>query len=121
LTGKEYLEHIGVLGMHWGRRKGGKKKPTKVIRTTSSEDHLTREKLSIKPIKEMSNKEIRTLTERIQLEKQHAILNKKEVSRGKKFVDDFLLSPLKEVASRKAKELIANQIETAIEKILTKR
>ena len=121
MTGKEYLEHWGILGMHWGKKKGRKKMPIKVIKTSSSDDHLTKEQLKTKPLKEMSNKEIRTFTERIQLEKQYSDLTKKEVSKGKKFVNEFLLNPLKEVASRKAKEMIAKQMEDAISKIVTRR
>ena len=120
---KEFLEHVGILGMHWGRKKGRKAKTStvKVVKTNASEDHTTKELLKSKPLKEMSNKEIRSFTERIQLEKQYSELTKKEKTKGRKFVDDFLLTPLKEVASRKAKEMITKQIEDMISKSITRR
>ena len=118
MTSKEYLEHYGILGMHWGSKK---KTPIPVIRTSSSEDHLTKEQLKSKSLKEMTNKEIRSFTERIQLERQYADLTKKEISKGRKFANEFLLNPLKEIASRKAKELIAKQMEDLISKSLTRR
>ena len=121
MTNKEYLEHIGILGMHWGKKKGKKKTTTKVIRTSSSDDHLSKEHLKTKPLKEMSNKEIRTFTERIQLERQHSELTKKEVSKGRKFVNEFLLNPLKETASKHIKELIAKLIADTILKISSRR
>lgn len=38
---KEFLEHVGILGMHWGRKKGRKAKTStvKVVKTNASEDH----------------------------------------------------------------------------------
>lgn len=121
MTSEEYLEHIGVLGMHWGKRKTKKKIPIKIIRTNVSEDYATKELLKSKNLKEMSNKEIRSFTERIQLERQYSELTKKEKSKGRKFIDDFLLTPLKEIASRKAKEMIAKQMEDLISRSIVRR
>lgn len=120
MTSKEYLQHWGILGMKWGKKKGRKKTPTKTIRTSASDDYLAKEKLKSKSLKEMSNKEIRSFTERIQLEKQYSDLTKKEISRGRKMVDEFLLSPLKEVASKKIKEMITKQMEGLLTKALTR-
>jgi hypothetical protein len=121
MTSREYLQHWGILGMKWGKKKGKKKTPVKIVKTSASDDHLTKEQLKSKPLKEMTNKEIRSFTERVQLEKQYADLTKKEVSKGRKFVNEFLLNPIKEVASRKAKELVAKQMEDAISKMMTRR
>lgn len=82
-----FLEHFGILGMHWGRRK---------VKGPASEDHANvqaiRSKVkSAKGIHSLSNDELRTLTDRLNLESNYARLTSTEgdhVKNGEKFVRD---------------------------------
>jgi|WetSurMetagenome_2_1015567.scaffolds.fasta_scaffold1001740_1 hypothetical protein len=89
----ENLMHFGIPGMKWGRRKAR-------VSTTPSSDHTTARGLQKKNLSELSNDELKTLTSRLQLEKQYKDLTKKEVSAGKKFVADVLQSSGKTIASK---------------------
>lgn len=72
------LQHVGVLGMKWGRRK---------VRT-ASEDHTSAlGGLKGKKAHELSNNQIRKAAERIQLERQYTSLTTKEKSFGRKTVE----------------------------------
>lgn len=78
---KQTLQHIGVLGMKWGRRKG----------RTPSEDHTSAlSGLKGKQAHELSNAQIRKAAERIQLERQYKSLTTKEKSEGRKMVEEIL-------------------------------
>jgi len=72
------LIHYGVLGMHWG--------VTTKSSSSDSEDHKRSVALRIKRRNELSNDELKSLTSRLQLEKKHAELTKKELNFGEKFV-----------------------------------
>ena len=78
---EEQLKHFGILGMHWGRKKGK-------TRVYSHKDHSI--KARKKDIRELSNDELKTLTSRFQLEKSYSDISKKEVSRGKQSVLNFM-------------------------------
>lgn len=67
------LNHVGVLGMRWGRRKGVKK---------VSQDHAVASKIKKKKLSEMSNEEIKILSNRIRLEQEYKNLNPSKVKRG---------------------------------------
>jgi hypothetical protein len=112
---EEFLQHYGVLGMRWGVSKrsgggGGGPTPIKVnarpgqkIITTgghkqpSSEDaKLTaaiRQKARASGPQSLSNNEMRTLVERMNLEQQYARLNPKQKSLGEKFAEALLKDP----------------------------
>lgn len=85
------LYHYGILGMHWGRRKG----PTEVIRLHTSEDHDKKMSLKGKKISEMTNDELRSYNQRATLEKQYKELSKADISRGRKLVNDIIGSMTK--------------------------
>jgi hypothetical protein len=85
---EETLQHWGILGMHWGRRKddsSGNSNHTK-SKVKPSEDHIAVSALRNKKLIEMSNAEIRTLATRIQLEQQYKSLNPTKIARGKQHV-----------------------------------
>ena len=105
MTDDEFLKHIGVLGMHWGRRKS-----LSNARNKKSEDFLQKEVLKKKKISQLSNAELKTLTTRLQLEKQYKELNPSEVSKGRKFIVDLL----KEIGREMAKDAIKSGIKTAV-------
>ena len=74
------LQHIGVLGMRWGRRSAGK----------SSSDHTTAQALRKKKMHEMSNAELQTLSTRINLERNYKALNPTKLQKGQKAVASAL-------------------------------
>jgi hypothetical protein len=83
------LTHFGILGMHWGRRTG--KTPT-----TDSSDHVTTTAIKKKKLSQMSNAEIKKLSERLQLEKSYKELSKKQVSDGERIVKESLVNGAKQ-------------------------
>ena len=87
------LQHFGILGMKWGRRKSRSS-------STPSSDHTTARGLQKKSVSELSNDDLKKLTTRLQLEKQYKDLTKTELSGGKKFVADVLQSSAKTIASK---------------------
>jgi hypothetical protein len=76
----DFLKHYGILGMHWGKRKS-KKSPYK-----DSDEHRTKETLGKKEIRHLTNAELKTLTERLNLEKNYREAIKKPPSKIKAFV-----------------------------------
>ena len=87
-----FLAHYGVLGMHWGVRK---LQPTRVKthKTPPSEDHATAQALKKKKLHEMSNAEVKTLTNRLQLETSYRKLtgeNVTKLDRGQKEADRIM-------------------------------
>lgn len=59
----DVIVHFGVKGMKWGVRKDKK------ARTPGSEDHETSRKLKKTKLRDLSNKELQTLNNRLQLER----------------------------------------------------
>lgn len=105
------LEHIGILGMKWGRRKarpsGG----------PSSGDHTTARSLQKKRLNELSNDELKKLTTRLQLEKQYKDLTKTELGGGKKFVSEILQSSGKQVASQYIAKVLVGGIDKVVKSV----
>lgn len=86
----EFLAHYGIPGMKWGKHKAS---TTAVkVPVNTSADHKAVKELRQKQVSEMSNAELRTLTARLQLEKQYKDLTPSTVNKGKKYVDTFLTS-----------------------------
>jgi hypothetical protein len=90
VTMDDYIQHVGILGMRWGRRKS---------KSSPSADHIKAHSLKTKKLSEMSNEEIRTLTNRMQLESQFKNLQPKKVNYGKKIASATLGSFGKQVVS----------------------
>ena len=80
---EEELNHFGILGMHWGKKKAKKT-------LSPHKDYSIADAIRKKDISEMGNEELKTLTSRLQLEKSYRDVSKKEVSRGKQFVNNFI-------------------------------
>lgn len=87
------LMHYGVLGMKWGVRRarptsGKKSSPFKKKKAKqSSEKEKTSKK---KPLNKMTDEELQSAINRLELEKRYRDLSPKQVSKGKKFVNDFV-------------------------------
>jgi len=84
---QEFLNHVGVLGMRWGKRTKSAKpsligpRGNKVL-LKSSEDHIKKTNLMSKKVHEMSNEQLREFTNRLQLEKQFRDLKPSKVTKG---------------------------------------
>jgi len=76
----DILQHYGVLGMKWGRRKN---------RRTSS-DYKKTLPLRKKSASELSNEELTTLNKRLNLEKQYSSLNPSRAKRGQAAVKNVM-------------------------------
>lgn len=94
---EEELEHSGVKGMRWGKRK----------KQTSSEADAGPPKPNVK---KMTDDELKSAINRIKMEKEFSKLTAPEVSRGRKIVGDILL----EVGKQQAKDYLNREVTKLI-------
>lgn len=100
---KDYLAHFGVKGMKWGRRKRGKDATSNardISKETDSDDFTRTAAVAIKAkssgTRSLSNRELRDLVDRINLEQNFARVNtpeakkKSPISVGTKYVSSKL-------------------------------
>lgn len=85
-----YVEHHGVKGQRWGVRRSGRALSKGAHTSRTSSDFKTAQKLRNKKPHELSNKQLKTLNERLNLEQQHARLNPSTVEKGRKKAKIFL-------------------------------
>jgi len=83
MDAKDFLEHHGVKGQKWGIRNARNVK-------VSSTDHKTAHKLNDRPVSSLSNKQLQTVNNRLNLEQNYARLNPSKHARGKNFVKEVL-------------------------------
>ena len=109
----ESLYHHGIRGMRWGvRRPDG---PDGTV--GGSNDHRQAKLLKKKGSKNLSNAELKAYVDRMNLEKQYAKLNEKEVSAGRKFVQDILVGAGKTALTT----FVTKQMTTQLEKVVLKK
>lgn len=84
----EYLAHYGVLGMKWGVRKDKTKGALRKRKSTPVHDDYKKAH-SGKSVKSMSDSELRSVNNRLQMERQYSDLTRK-TSKGKKVVNALI-------------------------------
>ena len=75
----EFIEHYGTKGMRWGVRTGGKGKAPK----KETSDYKKSVPLRSRKPSELTNKQLKAVNERINLEQNYSRLNPTKVQKGK--------------------------------------
>lgn len=121
----ESIMHYGVKGMRWGVRKkrptssGKRKGKTNAQRIyeriAGKKESSSKPKPSTSSRKrkasEMSDEELRSVINRMQMERTYAQLTAKEVSKGRKFVNDVLYNSAKATATTYATKAMTKAVE----------
>lgn len=122
-----FLEHYGVKGMQWGKRRADRaEKKAKEKHDRSSEDaraaSAAKDKLKKSSVDSLSNKELQSLVQRMNLEQQLSGLQErtKTKSAGRKFAEDITRELAKETVKNAVKNAVGNEVQGAMEKQLTK-
>lgn len=79
------IQHYGVLGMKWGKRKDRSSKSAsraKRKRNAGTPQYHQAKRIKAKPRSKMTNRELQTLTKRQTLESQYSKLNPSVVAKG---------------------------------------
>lgn len=122
-----YLAHYGVKGMKWGVRKkyvphprksNGKTNARRIYenfkqKKANKSTQAVNPKPAKRSVRDMSDDELRSAINRMQMERTYAQLTAKEVSKGKKFVNEVVYGAAKSVAQEQVKELMKKAIKKA--------
>jgi len=87
---ENYLKHYGVPGMKWGVIRNKLALARARRDRNKSEDFKTKKALSKKKLSSLSNKELKQLNERMQLEQNFKRLKREQVSAGQKRAEKIL-------------------------------
>jgi len=110
------LYHYGVLGMKWGVRKGS----SSTSKGESSDDYKKASSLASKNPNQLSNAQLKTVNQRLNLEQQYKSLTKKQKSKGAKFVSDVMTNSSKKVLTEFASQQMSKTLEKAVTKTAEK-
>jgi len=117
----DFLAHFGVKGMRWGVRRdrgpdgtvsGGKGSIVK--RQPDSEEHTVSRQLKSRSVSSLSNKELQTLVNRMNLEAQYSKLSPSVKSSGL----DFVKKTLGNAAKTTIQNMLAEAIKTGAQKLV---
>lgn len=97
---QDSLKHYGVLGMKWGHHK------STATSTTTKPKH--------KSVSEMSDEELRSKINRLEMEKRYKDLQPKEVKRGKHIVNRIMNNVVAPAAEDLGKQLIKSMLAKKI-------
>lgn len=106
------LNHYGVLGMKWGRKRGRSDDQNGSIRRKKDS-----KKLKKAEVKQMSDSELRQRLNRLQMEKQYSQLTKREKTAGEKLVGEILVNSAKQTASNYVSKYMVKGIEQVVKKV----
>jgi hypothetical protein len=86
---EDFLSHHGVIGMHWGRHLPGKTEAShnpSPGKAPTHEDHSTAHDLAKKPIRTLSNHDLKTINSRFEMERKVSTLKSQSstLSKGQK-------------------------------------
>lgn len=119
-----HLSHAGIKGMKWGIRRyqnkdgsytpAGKKRRRQQEAETEHEDY--KKAHSKTSVKSMSDKELREVNNRLQMEEQYSRLTEKKKSAGRKFVTGVLVAAGTSVATAFATKYMKQGAEYVIGK-----
>ena len=110
MSNEALLQHHGILGMKWGDRRTPEQLARASGKKTSSDDE----------VKKMSDSELRSKINRLQMEKQYKQLTSSEISVGRKFVQDVLTNAAKQTATNYASKYMTKGIDAVIKKATSK-
>jgi len=119
------LEHVGVLGMHWGRRKGSSssaKPPTRKQHVAKVGKKLAGPNKKVPrpygkpdmPPKRLTDVQLRSKINRIEMEKKYALLTAKQVSPAKKMIMDILSKAAKDTATTYVTKMMGKGMAKAL-------
>lgn len=110
---EDFLKHYGVKGMKWGRRKADRL-PASSEATAAT---AAVKKAKSNSVKSLTNEELRTAIQRMQLEQQFNQLRPKgPVEHGRKFVTQTILQIGKEQTTKIARDQVSTQIGELLKK-----
>lgn len=121
----EPVVHYGVKGMRWGVRKqrptssGKRKGKTNARRIyekiAGKKETPKKQSQAVSPRRkrayEMSDEELRSVINRMQMERTYAQLTAKEVSKGRKFVNDVLYNSAKATVTSYTTKAMSKAVE----------
>ncbi len=113
------LKHYGILGMRWGVRRTpeqlSRDRHSRKKKDRSENEHEDYKKAhTSNSVKSMSDSELRSRINRLQMEKQYSQLTSKEKSAGAKFVSDVLREAAKNTASKYVSQYMSKGVESLI-------
>lgn len=106
------LKHHGVKGMRWGIRRFHSSSPLPhfLRKKQRSEENVKMRVTRKKHYSEMSDSELRYITNRMNLERQYRDLTNSEKSRGRKVAEDILYEVGKDLVKLTVRDFVKERL-----------